>query len=117
MNIYAVRNREGKWLRRKGYGGYGDVWTDDFSRVRLYTNIKPARARVTYFFKRWPGFGAADIVVFELTEVGVIGELHRVEKIVADEERAERTAEVRTMIRDRNRLDRQIRESKEKEND
>lgn len=31
LDFYAVRNRDGKWLRSKGYGGFGKCWVDDIS--------------------------------------------------------------------------------------
>jgi hypothetical protein len=44
LTLYAVRNREGKWFRAKGYGGYGDTWTPDIGKAKLYSKIARARA-------------------------------------------------------------------------
>jgi hypothetical protein len=66
---YAVRNSEGKWFRSKGYGGYGDTWTDDSSKARLYGKMGPARSCRTFFVTRWPEFGAPDIVKLECEPV------------------------------------------------
>jgi hypothetical protein len=68
---YAVRNKEGRWFRAKGYHGYGDSWTDDPSKARLYGSIGQARSRRTFFATRWPEFGAPDIMKIECEPVVV----------------------------------------------
>lgn len=69
LTRYAVRNSEGKWFRSKGYGGYGETWTDNANKARLYGSIGQARSRRTFFATRWPEFGAPDIVKFECEPV------------------------------------------------
>jgi hypothetical protein len=62
---YAVRNQEGLWFRAKGRDGYGDSWTNDQSKARLYGQLGQARSRRTFFASRWPSYGAPDIVKLE----------------------------------------------------
>jgi hypothetical protein len=69
LTRYAVRNSEGKWFRSKGYGGYGETWTDNANKARLYGAIGQARSRRTFFATRWPEFGAPDIVKLECEPV------------------------------------------------
>lgn len=52
--LYAVKNQEGQWFRRKGYGGMGESWTDKFSAARVYQTIGGARGTVTWFAKHYP---------------------------------------------------------------
>lgn len=68
---YAVRNKQGQWFRAKGYRGYGDSWTDDPGRARLYGSLGQARSRRTFFATRWPEFGAPDIMKIECEPVVV----------------------------------------------
>lgn len=76
---YAVRNAEGKWFRSKGYGGYGETWTADANKARLYGSLGQARSRRTFFVTRWPEFGAPEIVKFECEGV-VIDDAAQLEK-------------------------------------
>lgn len=76
---YAVRNSEGKWFRSKGYGGYGETWTADANKARLYGSLGQARSRRTFFVTRWPEFGAPEIVKFECEGV-VVDDAAQLEK-------------------------------------
>lgn len=80
IGLYAVRNKEGKWFRAKGYGGYGETWVSELKRARIYNKIGPARATVSYFANEHPKYGIPDIVQFVVTEVKVLDETARVEK-------------------------------------
>jgi len=84
MKLYAVRNAEGKWFRRKGYGGYGATWVDDFSKATIYNKIGSARSRVTFFAKTWPEYGIPDLVELNVTSTKVLDETERVEKLLAE---------------------------------
>lgn len=76
--LYAVRNGEGKWFRRKGYGGYGDTWTDDFKKARVYNRIGPARGTVSFFANHYPTYPTPDLVALKIGSVEVIDEQKRV---------------------------------------
>jgi len=77
IKLYAVRNSEGKW---KGYGGYGETWTDRFSAARIYNKIEHARAQVTYFAKNYPQYGIPELVELTITRIEVLDETERVAK-------------------------------------
>jgi len=81
VTLYAVRNREGKWFRSKGYGGYGDTWVADVAKAKLYTKIGQARGRVSFFASKWPEHGVPDIVEFMATETQVLPEAGRVAEV------------------------------------
>lgn len=78
FKIYAVRNREGKYFRAKGYGGRGESWVDGVSMARLYVRLSPARGTVSWFAAQCPEYGIPEIVVFTASETGVLDESERV---------------------------------------
>lgn len=81
VKVYAVQNREGKFFRRKGYGGGGDSWTDDIGKVRIYTKSGPARSIVTFYAKNYPEYGVPSIVEMNCgSNVTVIDETERLVK-------------------------------------
>jgi hypothetical protein len=93
VKLYAVRNREGLWFHRKGYGGYGPSWREGVENATLYHRIGQARSRVTYFARAFPDYGVPDLVEFEVTETGVVqDENARAKKAV---KRLDRHAEIR----------------------
>jgi hypothetical protein len=94
ITLYAVRNRDGKWFRSKGRGGYGDTWVADANKAKLYTKIGQARGRVTYFATTWPEYGTPDIVEFAATESLVLNEAARVEKASDKKAQAKAAREV-----------------------
>lgn len=95
LTLYAVRNREGRWFRSKGYGGYGDTWTADVSKAKTYTKIGQARGRVSFFASRWPEHGVPDLVEFTATETAVLPEAGRVAKVAEKKAVQEATRKVR----------------------
>jgi hypothetical protein len=66
MKLYVVLNKEGKFFKNKGYGGYGSNWKDNLDQAKFYPKIGQAKARVTYFAKHFPKFGVCDILEFTL---------------------------------------------------
>lgn len=76
--LYAVRNKEGKWFRRKGYGGYGDTWVSEFSKARIYTRTGGARSVVSWFAGHYPEYGAPDLVALRISDVVVLDEAQRI---------------------------------------
>jgi len=79
LSFFAVRNKEGKWFRRKGYGGYGETWVE-LKGARLYTRIGGARTQVTYFSNAYPEFGVPEIVEFTVSATKIHNEEERVKK-------------------------------------
>lgn len=78
LDLYLVRNKEGKWFRAKGYAGSGDTWTDDVRKARVYGKIGPARAIVSFFSNHYPEYGTPDLVRFHATPAEVMDEEKRV---------------------------------------
>jgi hypothetical protein len=80
LELFVVRNQEGKWFRRKGYGGYGDNWVDDIKKARIYANIKGARTVVGYYANNWPQFGIPDIIRLDIKSGEALNEAERIKK-------------------------------------
>ena len=89
LDFFAVRNKEGQWFRRKGYGGSGNSWVDDIKLARIYGKIGGARAIVTFFAKNYPQSRVPEIVKFKAVPAEVINEEARVKKIIAKKEERE----------------------------
>jgi len=98
--LYAVQNREGKWFRSKGYGGYGETWVEDISKARVYGTPQPARARITYFANRWPEHGVPYLVALYVTEVKVLDETDRVNEARVVKQRQEIKRDVSSRSRE-----------------
>lgn len=93
--LYAVRNSEGKWFRRKGYGGYGKTWVDDFNKARIYNRIGPARGVISFFANNYKEFPVAELVALEIENVIVLDETNRVRKQQEKKKQAEATRVIR----------------------
>lgn len=78
--FYVVMNSEGKFFRRKGYGGYGKTWTDTIATARVYAKIGPARATVSFFANHYSSYPAPSIVKLGINSVEILDETKRVEK-------------------------------------
>ena len=104
--LYAVRNSDGKWFRRKGYGGYGQTWVDDFTKARIYPKIGQARARITWFAKTYPAFPAPDLVKLVIGSVEKVDETGRIKKTLDK-------AAVRKARLEKNRRERELQYAQE----
>ena len=87
LELYVVRNKEGKYLRSKGYGGYGPSWVDELQKAKIYPRIGPARSQVTFWTNNYPGFGTPEIVVLTVTASQVLNEEERVKKAITKAKR------------------------------
>jgi len=85
LELYAVRNQDGQWFRRRGYGGYGESWTDDIRKATIYQKIGQARSRVTFWATNYPDYGVPQLVKFTVSGAVVLDEEERVKK--ADEKK------------------------------
>jgi hypothetical protein len=87
LKFYAVRSRDGKWLRRKGIDGWGDSWVDELTKARIYNRPGPARAQISYWFSNYPSYGCPDLVVFTAGISEIINEEERLLKARAKQEK------------------------------
>lgn len=88
LNFYAVRNKEGKWLRRKGYGGYGNCWVDDLNQARIYNKTGGARSQISWWYKNYPSYGCPDLVIFTAAITSVVNESDKINRKKIKEEKA-----------------------------
>jgi hypothetical protein len=94
LEFYGVRNKEGKWFRAKGYGGYGETWVKELKKARIYNRIGPARATISYFANTYPKYGIPELILFKCTEMVVLDETERVLKQKNRKELAEKKREM-----------------------
>ena len=83
MTLYAVRNKEGKWFRAKGFGGCGASWVESLTKAKIYPKIGQARSRVSFFANNYPQFGIPEIVELYVTTSKVLDETKWVKKVQA----------------------------------
>ena len=87
--LYAVRNSEGKWFRRKGYGGGGDSWVDKFDKARIYAKIGHARAIVSYWSENYSSYPTPIIVSLMIDRIEVLDESKRIAELKIKKAQAE----------------------------
>jgi hypothetical protein len=95
LTLYAVRSQDGKWFRRKGYGGYGASWVDDVEKARIYTKIGHAQTQVSWWSEHYPEYGVPDIVALHVTQQEVLDEKDRVEKAQLKRQQAKQASALR----------------------
>ena len=67
MNLYVVRNKEGKYFRPVGqHGRGGSQWQDSLEKAKFYPKESQARSRITFFARNSPKFGVCDLLEFTL---------------------------------------------------
>lgn len=94
LTFYVVRNLEGRYFRRKGYGGGGDTWVADIERARVYAKIGSARAVVSFFVSKYPQFGTPEILVMKAQLFEVLNETERVQKAIESKKLAKEKQEL-----------------------
>lgn len=117
VELFAIRNKEGKWFRRKGYNGRGDTWTDDFLKARIYNRISPARSIITFFSNTWPEYGIPDLVKISIDKVELIEETDRVNKAKEKKRLDEAKREERQKKEDVARAERELQRATQRLND
>jgi len=78
LNFYAVRSKDGKWLRTTGQGG-GRHWVDELSEAKIYGRPGPAKAQVTFWGTNYPEFGVPDLVQITSGTCNYLDQSDRVE--------------------------------------
>lgn len=96
FSLYAVKSRDGKFFRNKGYGGYGDSWVDKITKARIYSNPGPAKSQITFWSK--PEFskkyGIPDLVQINVGSVEIVNQNQRVKKSIETKERRAKVKKV-----------------------
>jgi len=81
LEFYVVRNKEGKYLRAKGYSGYGDSWVADLNRAKVYTKKGGASGQITWWATHYPDYGIPDLVPLTATIGEPIDQTERLTKV------------------------------------
>lgn len=93
--LYVVRNSDGQYFRRKGYGGHGKTWVDSIDTARIYAKIGQARSIVTFFANSYPQYPAPTILKLGITTVEVINETERIQKAKEKKQKEEENRRIR----------------------
>lgn len=78
LNFYAVRSKDGKWLRAKGYGGSGNSWVDDISKAKIYPSTRGPKAQITFWANNYPQYGVPDLVRITVGKCEYLDQTERV---------------------------------------
>jgi hypothetical protein len=78
MELYLVRNKEGKYLRAKGYNGYGDSWVEDINKAKIYPRKGTALSQITWWGRKYPEYGVPDLIPLICTAGEPIDQTKRV---------------------------------------
>ena len=121
LTMYAVKSKDGKWLRAKGYCGSGKSWVTSLQAAKLYGRPGPARAQITFWAKHYPKFGIPDLVELRITEMVVLDEsamvknkIHKSEVRIEQEKLREAKWELEEAEKKRNELTKRISDLKRK---
>jgi len=82
MELFALMNNAGQFMRARGFSGSGKSWVNGIKTARIYTSIGPAKAQVTYWKKNFPDYECPKIVVLEATIKEVLDQSDRVSKVI-----------------------------------
>ena len=93
--FYVVQNAEGKFFRRKGYGGSGETWVESFGKARVWTNITGAKSTVTFFANHYPKYPPPKIIKLTVGDVEVIDETERLAAMKLKKQKQKETQKVR----------------------
>lgn len=100
LNFYAVRSKDGKWLKAKkaynsyGSSGGGDSWTDDIAKAKIYSKPGPAKSQITFWATNYPTYGVPDLVMITTGKCVFLDQAERVAKAVVDKARAAKKKEI-----------------------
>lgn len=66
MNLYVIRNKEGKFFRPIGYGGSGVNWQEKIEKAKFYPKVGTAKGQASFWFREYPEYGCPEILEFVL---------------------------------------------------
>ena len=62
LEFYVVRNKQGKYLRSKGFSGHGESWVSDLKKAKVYTKKGGATGQITYWATNYPEYGVPELI-------------------------------------------------------
>ncbi len=94
LTFYAVRSKDGKWFRTKGYQGSGNSWVEDIARARIYAKPGPAMTQVTFWAKNYPQYGVPDLVRIKIGSVEYLDQSDEVKERILKQKRKKIAVEI-----------------------
>jgi hypothetical protein len=91
LQFYAVRH-DGKYFRRRGYGGSGEQWVDELARATIYPKRAQAVSRVTWWARH--GGIMAELIRLSVSVDGIEPMAEQLAKLQAKREKALHNANV-----------------------
>lgn len=82
ITVYAVRSKDGKYLRSKGYSGRGNCWVDDLVDAKIWLKSGGANTQVTWWATHYPDYGVPDLIPLIATAGEPINQEERVGKVL-----------------------------------
>jgi hypothetical protein len=92
--FYVVQNSEGKYFRRKGYGGSGNSWVEEIEKARVWVTLAGARTVVGFFASRYPEYPVPQIIKLVVTQSIVIDETERIKTLQLKKKQKQEKAEI-----------------------
>jgi hypothetical protein len=86
LEFYVVRNKQGKFLRSKGYSGYGESWVNELKKAKVYTKKGSASAQITFWATNYPEYGVPELVPLVVTLGIAISQEDRIKKVMKKKE-------------------------------
>lgn len=86
LTFYVVKNKEGKFLRSKGYNGYGECWVSELKKAKVWTKLGTANAQVTWWASTYPEYGIPDVIPLYTTMGKPLNQDDRVAKAIIRKE-------------------------------
>jgi len=80
LELYAIRNSEGKWFAGRASGKYKLCWNDELSKSKIYPKKGTARTQITWMANNFKNEEIAKLVTLEVTNFKSIIETERVKK-------------------------------------
>ena len=105
IQLYAIKNHEGKWLKKRGSGhtswrgswkGSTDdgVWVDELAKAKISVRLGQARAIITHYANSLPSYPLPVLVQLNVTGTVELDEAARLQKSKERKERVEKRREV-----------------------
>jgi len=104
MELFALINSNGQFMRAKGFSGDGDLWVDGIKPARIYTHVEPAKAQATYWKRNYPEYECPKIAVLEATVKNVLDQEERVAHANEIQKKREATSRKNRIVRQINKL-------------
>lgn len=85
--FYAVRSKDGKFFRAKGFGGSGESWVTDLTKARIYARLGPAKSIATFYAKNYSTFGVPVVVKLVVGSIEELDQTDRIKKVQEAEQK------------------------------